>query len=692
MDLKRTIYIGLGSILLSVPSISNTNFETVNPKLASFLHIFNPCEQSIIIVSQTGRETLDGEDSYIQFTNAVLGSTVKIITAKLDASVTRQQMNYTASAGTFHKFVQTRILLLPPLPADDSDQESIAIIYMNYVVQFNPDYILVLQSPAEQSRQVFRHFTAVPATSIYLFLNEASGLHILCSVCNEDFLIPFNPETITNKQELVQQHRNLHLNMQRGQVGFDGLRGSDEDCLKMEIDYTGPKNHVHCVLLVLQPRFNFTVQYKDSNSRLRGDEKYIGSVIGDTYWDPEFSSDVQRSGWQLTWVPAGEKFIDYGIIQINDQTELNLSALWDPVVMDKWLWILCAFTAMALTTVLFLLLKRTQSKLDLLCSIFVLIATFLMEKSEVRRSIRAVLTWRSAMLIFMWAQAASLISYAYKGDLFAKFAATTAPPVPQNMEELARSELQLFSSAYYIHGEIDDRKYPLLNITFEELLTLGVENALHSAVGILKTKFVYLDDTAMNLIVRAGPVNAKTLTGSVFRFEWPAEYILVESWTDLLIFLLLIQLSGKGRSKVISMGPQIPFLTRRMPLLVERTFFSQFFQDGVYRLVESGITMQWEDRWTALIGSSHLKKLKILAGEVNDAEVLKLLRTQNVYAVLFRRVGAENSSRSQGSPLPLNSLFGIVYVFLTGSLLALLSCCGEIVFGWWKRAGKRFCK
>ena len=646
------------------------------------MQIFSPCEHSILIMAKDGPIQKEF-DSFVQFSN-MIESPVKIVTA---------QQNFTKASYpryNFRKFLTSTVMSVPRLNEDEADQRKSVPSYRTYVAELNADYVLIFTRSVQNSSRFFSRQKSISASSVFIFVHEKSDFQIFCAPCAEkgtEENASFQPETVKKPEELLRRHRKLHRHMNQAPLDVIGLRGTENDCVRTKINYEGPKNHIFCFLLELSSLFNFTIRHETPGpgEKLQEDELHaMGTVVGDIYWDSELRSFIQ--GAFFDWVPAGEKFIHYGVLQVNDQTELNVSAIWNPFISDTWLWNLCAVTGLIVTALLFISLKKSskvETKSHLFSSIFVLVATFLIEKCEVNKGIRRAFTWRSVLLTFLWAQAASLISYAYKGDLFAKFAATTTPSIPLNMEDLSRSKLKLFSSAYYVYGEIDT-KYPILNATFEDLKTQGIlgENAVHSAVNILKKKFIYLNEPAINMILRSrDKVSGRKRSGSSLKFDWPSEYILVESQSDLLIFLFSMKLSGKDKNKVISLGPQIPFLSQRMPILVQRTFFSNFFQDGVYRIVESGISTQWENRWIFTIGASQLKNLEILAEDLKDLEVLKMLRTKNVYAVLFRPVTDNGRGAAEGSPLPLKILIGIVYVFLTGSTLAILSLLAEIIQG-----------
>ena len=659
-----------GCIFLSTPSFPFSSATSAD----KFLKVFSDCDINILTPTK---------DVYPTYSTTIAPFHMKVYgpVKGISDEFNRSRILNTKRVLYYRRFLTCCVLILRAELVDSAGAwlfsalssiiEHANSLRADFVVTFSNRY-----APETFYGKLPKSWNAI-MSSMYLFAYRDTNVVMLCRSCEpstgmKTVNIEPNPTTAetASKGSLKRQYRNPHKNMNLHSVGMEAFLGTEHHCYNPRMKYDGPKNHAYCFLATLKTRHNFTI-YPLFDEVLHPTEPYVSKVVGDTYWSRRDEQD--GSSYYYDWIPAGETFIQYEILQINDKSAMHVSAVWDALGMARWIWIISLATAMvvAAMVLIFLLPNIPQRRLGLFGSITILVFALLIDKFEISQRITRKFTWRTVLLIFLWAQAAAILSYANKGYLFSHLTSVDVPTVPQNLAELAKSHLKVFSSAYYVYV-YDEVKRSIIQDTLGELQQegllqqIGLDNVTPTA---LASKLNFLNDRAIHKVSKQLSALGKD-TGK----ELPSEYVIVDTEPEIRIFMNLMEICGFSHDKVITVGQKIPVFMRRMPLLVQRNFFSTIFTDGVFRLVQAGLWGHWDGHYMHHVEKLELRKLEASAAQTGNKVLLRRLKSLNVLAVLFKSARGAGSLTNgiEETVLSVKALAGMAYVFILSDAHLLL--------------------
>ena len=564
----------------------------------------------------------------------------------------------------FHKFMRCEALLFPLVSTTSKGHsEFVGFTSSLECVNSNPDFVVVFAG--DGSAQVRpRSFAKLPdvawfsAPSIFIFVFYNKYVHMLSLVHERRHLeIAGHLLTMDNMKDL---HAQAHKDLQGSRIFAFVMESTEENCLMPKMDYVGPRNHPVCVLKELQVTFNFTPVFREGYYTHVLPKGYLSMVLGDFYFYDVH--DQRLSPWsrkmRYSWMTVGEKFVYYKILQVTDREYSNVSAVWSAFTPTTWL--SCAFACASVTVILWWEFRSTH-KTERLDTIAILTLALLIEKFELPRKFKQTLTRKRLYLICAWAQVAAFVGGIYKANLYSVFTSSTGPAPPENMKELSRSALPIFSSTHFIEP-INGSKVSLMHFALTVKDKSKMKPVFAKTVNRLRRKLNFIAETAFERMMRQKteefPANEKL----------PPEYILIESAADVKAQLHLSKLAGilshKNQARV---GNEIPFLMRRMPLLVQANFFAPILTNGVERLAEAGIWDWWDKQYVARTIVKESKRMDPLWRQVGLKFHSKL---RSIWGALF----AVQSSRvgDEAIPLCLRTLEGAVWVYILGTVLASL--------------------
>ncbi|CAG7734161.1 unnamed protein product [Allacma fusca] len=488
-------------------------------------------------------------------------------------------------------------------------------------------------------------------------------------------------------REWWRHHRNLERTIVKDFSYFQ--MKNPEDC----VIYTAGMDTlpVACSMAVIETQLNFTfIRDREESWWNLKIHRFPSYTIGNFFADFWLVQRVRENPENIVfeWLCPAMTFEKMTYLAVFDLNEHKISSLWGEFDWTTWFCILTSITCMSSAFHIFILKPNKQNSIRKIyaslefTSAFVIempVAHVAHEKRFVKKNLRVMFFY----LVALWSGVSLVLSNAYKGALFSFLAATTAPPIPQNLEELVRGNYFLATTSHYVKGSTRE-PLSLLYYALNETLEYGIMNEkrkdvlqeleyqtvfLKSNLSIIASSHVKLDkgplpQRGLSSFPKSLLEGSNLVNNSVVL---PLNYILIGEEDEIRLFEFMMQ-SLKNSRRFVGIGPTIDLFVKRTPVYIQRNFLYPVFNWNLYQIFESGL---WE-RW-------------LFYHEIHTAYLeLKMFRSQmkfrkrglNLLDMLFRgqrMLESVAKKDNEEKPLSLNVLQTVFILLFIGAFVSVVT-------------------
>ena len=564
----------------------------------------------------------------------------------------------------------------------------------------NPSYLLVLLENDEFEDESI-YMEALPSliqpaiSSTYVVIRNGKFIDIICISCFQENGYPrsslvkpyVTAYKVAELEDLRKMWQKTNENLLLGPVLWYGQR-SKTQCHPLKDKLLLPPKD--CAMLIITKKLNFTaisiIKYKQLIAQNRS-QFMLGMTYTNGYSDPSlFRSILQHLNYHgFDWSVLGSVTENFRTIAVMDVHEMNISAFWRALDLPAWI---CTFVAAFLITVTFVALAMHKLTVNSILRGFGIVLGFLIDHSLLPNRKQYVVYIPAAVLLFLWAQMAMMISSGYRGALFSLLTSTSTPVIPNGMEELAACEdLVLTNAAYYNKG----KAHSLLHATVQEFREETQNTRMTSVRRVRKNarlfgkKLVFVNSSVSDILY------SQTREGADYELQrgddkspihLPSSYVMVGKKSFSSTFSLLMNVIWK--KLMIVKGDEIPLMMQHVPLLVYRNFFAYQFTRVLHGIVESGMWERWERYYTLL---DYKWNRDSLSAKLKGNGTKKVgLPNRNIMAALFldSEAAMRANARRQSAPLPLTVLQSIFLMYF------VMLCISFVHFLWERFKPRRY--
>ncbi|CAG7829622.1 unnamed protein product [Allacma fusca] len=576
----------------------------------------------------------------------------------------------------------------------------------------NPTYVIIWTQETNKTNledfpNFFRNISWASTTAIYFSLAENEGgakiQLIKISEPEDKNAVRLHDINIFDRRHYFQEWWRHHKNLERTIVkDFSYFQTKKpEDCSI----YTAGMDTlpVACSMAVIETQLNFTfIRDREENFWNLKIHRFPSYVVGKFFADFWLVRRVRNNDENIVfeWLCPAMTFEKMTLLAVFDLNAHKISSLWGEFDWTTWLGILVSILCMSVVFhILILKPKKTNSIVRTIYSSLEFTSAFVIEMTvahvaDEKRFVKKNLRVMFFHLVVLWSGVSLVLSNAYKGALFSFLAATTAPPIPQNLEELVRGNYFLATTSHYVKGSAGE-PLSLLYYALNETLQYGIMNEKRKDVlQELESKTVFIK-SGLSVIASSHVEQNKgqlpqrglssfpnTLLGESSKVNnsviLPLNYVLIGEEEEIHLFQFMMQ-SLKDSRRFVGKGPTIDLFVKRTPVYVQRNFLYPVFNWNLYQIFESGL---WE-RWLFYheIHTANLE-LKTFRSQMNFKK-----RGLNLLDMLFRGQrmleSAANKDNEEKS-LSLNVLQTVFFLLFIGICTSVVIFTAE-----WFRDRKR---
>ncbi|CAG7717775.1 unnamed protein product, partial [Allacma fusca] len=241
---------------------------------------------------------------------------------------------------------------------------------------------------------------------------------------------------------------------------------------------------VACSMAVIETRLNFTfIRDREENWWYLKIRRFPSYVVGNFFADFWLVQRVRENPENIVfeWLFPAMTFEKMTFLAVFDVNALKISSLWGEFDWVTWLGILLSIGCMSAVFHILILKPRIANSLarkiyaSLEFNSAFVIEMAVAHVAHEKRFVKNNLHLMFFHLVTLWSGVSLVLSNAYKGALFSFLAATTAPQIPQNLEELIRGNYFLATTSHYVKGSAGE-PLSLLYYALNETLQYGIMN------------------------------------------------------------------------------------------------------------------------------------------------------------------------------------------------------------------------
>ena len=561
----------------------------------------------------------------------------------------------------------------------------------------NPSYvILLLQNDEFEDNSLYTNalpsFIKPSISSTYAVIRNGKFIDIICVPCFQEngylrsgLVRPYvTVGSVVELEDIKLEWQKANDDLLLGPVVWVGERTKTQ-CHPLKDKLLLPP--LDCALLIIAKKLNFTMISISTSEYVQPISKNhsqftLGKVLPGYSHPDLFRFILQHNNSEaLEWSFLGTGAQNFRTIAVLDIHEIKITAFWRALDLPSWI---CTFVAAISLTLGFVALGTHTLKFSQLLSALAATLVFLIDHSLTPVWSKYVkFPTSAAVLLFLWAQVAMMISSGYRGALFSLLASTQAPVIPQGMEELASCNDLVVTSAIY--GDVE-KNTSLLHKTIHEFREETQNATLSSVQHVRKSadkfgkKLEFLYSSTIEILY------SQTERGADYELQrgddkppirLPSNYIMVGTTSFCSMYSLLMNAIGK--KLMIVKGEEIPLVMEHAPLLVFRNFLAYQFSRVLYGVVESGMWERWERYYTVYKYKLNRDMLRDLVQGNGTKKVG--LPDNNIMAALFTASESKlmASTRRPSETTTLHVLQPIFCVYFVMAAISLALLMLEIV-------------
>ena len=547
----------------------------------------------------------------------------------------------------------------------------------------NPDFIIIfVQRKGNEDlwllAQQLKGFERGMMTK-FLFIHNRGYVDLVCFSGNQNSVY-FNIQTSRGFSTLINVWNALHRNLQNALVSVNFF--TDKDCHKLsyrEGQYASLRMQ-YCLVSLLKEKFNFTVNlnYIGKTSRASIRVAAIADMqLVETIRD---RSNKHRAHWMI----GGDDTKHFSVSFVADRTDMNVAAYFE--ALDWRMWAATVAVALIVTAVITGFIATTKAEISwrIPFSVSAVVVVFFFDQCVISKKDSGHYSKiHIAIVLFIWAQIATIVSNEYRGALCSLLVTFTAPEVPESMEQIIASPHIVFCNQG-CRNVTNGPLYSVIHTTISDTLrsTESEERSHH----VLRRRLeifgnrVQFSERKLSQLVVSRLLRQK----SSDEIDLLSNYLYIGLEEHNTMHITLLQLLS-GASLVTISGGRLEFFVQHIPMVITGPPFANMAQDIISRATESGLwnrlQVYYGNLLTVLTYRRVLKQIQIKMDEKTGSQGMAGRKQLNVMALLITGPKGLTSAGSTGkeTPLPMSVLKVVFVSLLIPLVFACLCLAGEIV-------------